>query len=362
MHVVLTILTIIGIILLVLLGILLLLLILMLFVPLRYRLHVRREKDILTADGRMTWLLHLLRADLTYTDSQGTAVIRVFGFRLKTLHFPKKDKEEEEDEDLSPARPEESTDPVRPDAIAVEDQSRTGSFSEAKRPPGMEECSGKTAPSSDDGTNHRQETAPASEQKHTRSSKPGLIEKIVSFFEKLLHFVLDLLTEVPVLPAEVHDRLEELQHKLQTKYDKVHRRIAPLFSIEAEHMLPKIIRYAQYLIRGYAPRKITGYLHFGTGSPDLTGRLTGLFYVLLPESGTEYDVDPDFYEIMLETDTTMTGQIRSYRLVWVFIRLLLDKEFRILFARVRGKEKAAKHKRARRAKRKAMLEEAEKAA
>ena len=377
MHVVLTILKIIGIILLVLIGILVLLLLLLLFVPLRYRLHVSRKGDVLEADGRMTWLLHLLRADMTYIDSQGTAVIRVFGFRVKTFHFPKKDQEEEEKETPSAKKEEaesevpspkkdeeeaerevpspkkdESVQPVKADAVdagGIEDQAAAGNAAEAIR-------------SSGSGKRNRQEETSDSGRQKTRSDRPGLIGKIVRLFERVLQFILDLLIEIPVLPAEVHDRLEALQHKLEVKYDKLYRRIDPFFSIEAEHMLPKIIRYVQYLIRGYAPRKITGYLHFGTGAPDLTGKLVGLFYVLLPESGTEYDVVPDFYEAVLETDTTMTGQIRAYRLAWVSLRLLLDKEFRILFARIRGKEKVAKHRGAWRARKKAMLEEADKAA
>ena len=64
LHIVLTILKVIGIILLVILGILLAVILLVLFVPLRYRLNVRRGNTPLTVDGRVTWLLHLLRIDL----------------------------------------------------------------------------------------------------------------------------------------------------------------------------------------------------------------------------------------------------------------------------------------------------------
>ena len=122
MHVVLTILKIIGIILLVILAILLLLLLAVLFVPLRYRVHGRKEtKKEPEADGTMTWLLHLLRADLTYRDREGVAVIRVCGFRLKTFRFGEKKPERgnapqkdesfgETAEEVSPAKetPEES--------------------------------------------------------------------------------------------------------------------------------------------------------------------------------------------------------------------------------------------------------------
>ena len=85
MHVILTILKIIGIILLVLLAILLTVFLLLLFVPMRYRLHVRKQKDLLEIDGRMTWLLHLIRADLNVKQMHGKAVIRAAGFKLRPV-------------------------------------------------------------------------------------------------------------------------------------------------------------------------------------------------------------------------------------------------------------------------------------
>ena len=134
-------------------------------------------------------------------------------------------------------------------------------------------------------------------------------------------------------------KIDSIQDQLCRKYDALQKKADPFLSIEAEHMLGKGIRYLRYLIRGYAPRKITGYIRFGTGSPDLTGELTGLLYVLLPEAGTGYDIEPDFYELVLDTDTLATGQIRAYRLIWVGIRLILDKEFRTLLRQIRGKDK-----------------------
>ena len=44
-------------------------------------------------------------------------------------------------------------------------------------------------------------------------------------------------------------------------------------------------------------------------------------------------------ELVLDTDTLATGQIRAYRLIWVGIRLILDKEFRTLLRQIRGKDK-----------------------
>ena len=317
MHVILTILKIIGIILLVLLAILHTVFLLLLFVPMRYRLHVRKQKDLLEIDGRMTWLLHLIRADLNVKQMHGKAVIRAAGFKLKTLYFLKK----EEDTDSTTA---ESTAPN----VASEE---TASESEVPKPASEETIADSTAPKA------------ASEETiadNTKSkTKPGLLGRMMNLIARILNKVLGLILQIPQLPAEVYDKIDSIQDQLCRKYDALQKKADPFLSIEAEHMLGKGIRYLRYLIRGYAPRKITGYIRFGTGSPDLTGELTGLLYVLLPEAGTGYDIEPDFYELVLDTDTLATGQIRAYRLIWVGIRLILDKEFRTLLRQIRGKDK-----------------------
>ena len=359
MHVILTILKIIGIILLVLLAILLTVFLLLLFVPMRYRLHVRKQKDLLEIDGRMTWLLHLIRADLTVKQMHGKAVIRAAGFKLKTLYFLKKEEDTDsttaestapnvaseetasESEVPKPASEETIADSTAPKAAAEEPTLKSTAPNAASEEPASE----NTAPKAASEEPASENTAPkaASGKKtadNTKSkTKPGLLGRMMNLSARILNKVLGLILQIPQLPAEVYDKIDSIQDQLCRKYDALQKKADPFLSIEAEHMLGKGIRYLRYLIRGYAPRKITGYIRFGTGSPDLTGELTGLLYVLLPEAGTGYDIEPDFYELVLDTDTLATGQIRAYRLIWVGIRLILDKEFRTLLRQIRGKDK-----------------------
>ena len=386
MHVVLTILKIIGIILLVILAVLLLLLLVVLFVPLRYRLHVRKEtKKDPEADGTMTWLLHLLRADLTYRDREGVAVIRVCGFRLKTFRFGERKSEhgntpqkgepsgETAEESVPVTETQEHAMPqieaAKDDAVK-DDGAVKETAAQAKKPepePAEEEESGIKRLFRRIFKKKKEEKpsakgAGSGKQKKEKQLHGGPVARLMNLAAQFLNKILDQLLQVPGLPAEVYDRIDIIQEKICKKYDLIRKKAEPFLSIEAEHMFWKGIGYLKYLIRGYAPRKITGYLHFGTGSPDLTGWLTGLVYMLLPESGTEYDVDPDFYEAVLETDTEVKGHIRAYRVAWVGLRLLFDKEFRVLFARIRGKERVQAHRGSRRARRKAMEESAKKAA
>lgn len=372
----LTILKIIGIVLLVILGILILVILLVLFVPLRYRLHVKREEKDFGADGRMTWLLHLLRADLTYQDGSGIAVVRICGFKFKTFEIfghgshkegdtaagadlPAEDNADQAAVNAGP--PEENEVPRIEEHFIEKDSESAGDNPEDTSPEPA--ISKKRAEGRKPSGKEKRRASQGSEKNTGVSERTGIIGRIGNLIARVIHLALELLLQIPGLPAEVYDRISRILDRISATTEGLSRKIDPVFSIEAEHMFEKGIRYLKFLIRGYAPRKITGYIHFGTGSPDLTGKLTGLIYVLLPESATEYDVDPDFYEVVLQTDTTAKGHIRMYRMAWVGIRLLLDKEFWILLRRIRGKDPAAKKHRFRgRKKKKAEEKPARKAA
>ena len=72
LHILLLVLKIIGIIIAAILGILVLLLCIVLFVPFRYEIKGRSEGDAPSLKGKIkvTWLLHLFRADVYYKDQK----------------------------------------------------------------------------------------------------------------------------------------------------------------------------------------------------------------------------------------------------------------------------------------------------
>ena len=93
LHVILLILRIIGIVLAAILGIVLLLLLLVLFVPIRYRVHVRKREEVLL-EARVTWLLHLLSVPVAFRDGVLSVKIKVFGIPLKDLAADEEEVEE----------------------------------------------------------------------------------------------------------------------------------------------------------------------------------------------------------------------------------------------------------------------------
>lgn len=309
LHVILTILKIIGILLLVILSILLAVILLVLFVPVRYRLHGRYEKGALEADGRISWLLRLVRINLSWKDNKGLAEIRVLWFKLKSFQIPKEE-------------------PPGDTADFAKDHKYTSSDPQED-----------SAPSS--GNDWKESSNP---QENPEPAPDGIIRKIAHIGGKLWELVRNALVSIPGIPAELIDLIDRKMEWLGAKIDAVFRKIEPYLDATTERALRKVIRYLKWALRGYAPRRIEGYIHFGTGQPDITGRLAGLIFVLLPESGKGYDVDPDFYKAVLETDTTVTGHMQMYRLVWVGIRILADRECRTVLFRILGWDKKKKRK------------------
>ena len=101
LHILLLILKIIGIIIAVVLGILVLLVCIVLFVPVRYRADASCEgnPDTIRAAGKVTWLLHLIRADVSYSEKKLNWRIRIAWKVLKNEQEDSVTIEEEVEED-----------------------------------------------------------------------------------------------------------------------------------------------------------------------------------------------------------------------------------------------------------------------
>lgn len=341
LHILLTILKVIGIIVLVILALLLALILIVLFVPLRYLVRFRKEeKGSPEAEGRITWLFGLIRLEVSYRDKKGQAVLRVLRFRIRSMQFPE-DAGNDGKADDDTARVKAAADAVSGSGVSGRAQSPDGDRT-VRDTSGGEQLHGTQEP-----LHSTEEESDSTEEKTSEESSglsavlktlPG---RAVEILEKILDFLLRLLH----LPSVIPDMIDDRAARVDKKISMVRTKAEPFLSVEAEHMLRKLIRYLRYLIDGWKPRKVKGYLEFGTGQPDLTGKLTGLMYVLLPAGADSFELNPDFYDKKLCADVTVSGRIRMYRLVWVGIRLLVDREFWDLVRLIRHKPPKKKRKR-----------------
>ena len=333
LHILLTILKVIGIILLVILALIIALILIVLFVPVRYRVHVRKEDSPLEAKGTFTWLLKLLRVEVRYRNKKGRADVKVLFFTIKSIRIPAGEGHPEEKPhtkdslaDTGPAKIEVPKKPEEePSEKTVSDESKKASSERQAKPTSEEEGA-------------RKESRISSVIRSVLSILPDKITKVV---EKICDVLLRLLD----LPFDIYDKADNAIDRVDKKIRAIQYKAEPFLTIEGEHMLRKMIGYVLYLIRGWKPRRIRGYIDFGTGQPDVTGKLTGLIYLLLPDEAEEFDIRPDFYEKRFRTDVLMTGHIRLYRVAVVAVKLLVDREFWELLRMIRHKPPKRKKKR-----------------
>ncbi len=408
LHVLLIILKIIGIVLLSLLLILILILLAILFVPLQYRIYVKRIGEVFRADLSVSWFLKLLRLEGAYQDKEAVGELKIMNHTLKRFRYPEKTEDdgaklpegqekltghEEENKPEKEAiaettgaekaaeggEAEKSGDAEKTSGEETEksgDAEKTAETEKTEKPDkstgaektaeseikGEAEESEKTAGAeeagqADDAADTKKAAASEKPDKNKaggeesdagkfRSALQGLRDKLVAFLESLPSYMLrilealtDILLKILNLPTDVYNSTDDAVARLLKKENDIHRKLKPLFSIEAEHVLSKLPGYIRYLLDGWKPRRIEGWMKYGTGAPDLTGKVTGLIYLILPVSADKFSAEPDFYETVFQADMVIYGHIRLYRLAYVAVKLLLDKEFRILLRKVLRKKK-----------------------
>jgi hypothetical protein len=110
--------------------------------------------------------------------------------------------------------------------------------------------------------------------------------------------------------------------------------------LEARLLLGDIFEYLRYLLGHFRPRRIEGYLRFGTGDPALSAQLTGVLYLLLPARADRFRIDTEFNDTVLETELVCRGHIRSCHVIRIIWQAFRNKKIRRLIRYLRKKENA----------------------
>ena len=348
MHIILTILAVIGKVLLFLLLFVLVLLILLLLVPLRYELQAEKH-PAKGPEGRfgVSWLLRFIQLYGSISQDRSLLIcLKVCGFTLKRIqkgggggHGQGSDPEEA-DAAISELE--------GVDAASSQDGgSETAAFeydgSDTAVPPDGGADAAESSGGGPDGSVPSDAAASPDEGTNGTAHGPGasvpLAERINDLLQKLVEKLGDAMTALWDGIYRAEDTLSKGASKawqLERTYDKW---VTGPHKAAVRHIVSRL----RILIRHYAPRIVKGFLHFGTGMPDITGYLTGLISVLLPAGADAYEVTPEFHERMLDTNTMIGGHIR---LVHVFIAaaaLLLDKNFRKLLRSLLRARKGGKN-------------------
>ena len=324
LHIILLILKAVGILLAAVLLLLLLCILLLLFVPLRYEIAFRHTETETAVQGKVSWLLHLIRAKLFYEKPEGKGLlVKIGSFQL----IPKKEKKKKKQKPVKK--------PVQQPEKAVEKPEKVQKQTEPVRQESLQEKPVQPALEAEVKEKLQEESIPEP-QSHSepaqipkKSRLSALAEKlrgIPDFFRKLWAIFLAVGQQL----KRQAEKLRRLFHSLSELKAKLSHYIEIWQEEETQTLIRSLKGYLFYLLHHIRPRRGRGYLKYGFPDPALTGQLTGLFYVLRPLAFSELALEPVFEtdEILLEGDLVIRGHIRLVHLVRVGLKLLFDKNLK----------------------------------
>lgn len=304
-HLLLTILKIIGILLLVILGILLTVILLVLFVPLRYRGNVFLEDKKPSGNVRISWLFRALRADFSLESGHIEAKVHVLWFRLMDTG---KDETEDEAED--------QTEVIVPEEKTGNRQSITREEPEEPVKEPIEKAVKEP---------RKKPVEKPDQPDHVRSASRE--KKRKNLLEKLRQKIRILTEKIRSLYQRITGSYESLKNKIDV--------IREFWENEENRKTIRLLRHQiGKLLRHILPRKMNGRVKFGFDDPAVTGQvLTSIspFYGWYAEA---ISVEPVFDEQMLEGELHFRGYVRAGTMLWMALRVWLNKNFRALLKKL----------------------------
>lgn len=289
------ILSILGILLLILLGIVLVVILLVLFFPISYKVFGKRTTEEVWLTARVKWLFGVLRMVYDYPDP-GKICIKLLFF---TLYDSSVEKPEKADRSL-------------PEAVAED------------IPVGEEET-----PEYGAADNETMETVASDDP------EPQLTEAEEDASGKI--------------PGWLHRFYEKIRYTVRRICDKIKnilQNIAFYKNLWKDPDTQGLLKHAGkrfgYIWKRLRPRKLVVNATAGTGSPDTTGYLYGIYGMLCPKLGQGIRITPDFEQAVLEGDFKASGHFCVACLLFHSVRLLLDRRLRELLHKIRQYQKTQK--------------------
>lgn len=307
--VILHILSIIGLILLALLCFVLFLLLIILFCPITYRAKGNKNTEGLAIAAGANWLFGILRVRYAYPEP-GDVTVRILWKTLFDSGSVKKKKETGEPDSGKPDSGKSDSgkpDSGEPEKIKLKPEDTEERTAEASQ----EEMSG----------------GPFESQQETVNSEPipeegNIFSRLFSKIQKIKYTILKICDKIKEIWANISYYTGLLQEENTARLWK-----------HVKLRLGKILKSVR-------PRHIRAEITFGTGAPDTTGYIYGVYCMFSPALGGNICVTPDFDQAILEGTVTISGHITVFICLWNALKLLLDKKLHLFLKKLKaGREK-----------------------
>ena len=307
------ILSILGIVLLILVGIAAVVILLVLFFPVCYKISGKKDVEELRLTARVKWLFGLLRLSYDYPDP-GKLLIKLLFFTLydSSAESPK-------DEASAPK----GTAQGNAASSSVEQQIPDKSSQETLAETALPETENSRPPEPEDSK------ASETVSEIPESENAGSEEKTTA--EKLTRL------------REFFERIRYTVQKFCAKIKNILQNIAFYKNLWNDPDTQGLIKHAGkrlgHIMKRLRPRKLTIRATVGTGSPDTTGYLYGIYGMFLPKMGKGICITPDFEQAILEGEFKASGHFTVACVVFHSLRLILDRRLRQLWNTIRQYQK-----------------------
>lgn len=296
LHILLFVLKIIGIIITAILGILVLLLCIVLFVPFRYEIKGRSEGTAASLKGKIkvTWLLHLFRADVYYKDQKLMWRIRFAWFKRMAGKKGGIQNENEEEEGQ----------PISENVGEKPEEVKSGESIQEEFKEVEEDLEEAVEAISSDAEEHEENS------EKVKKKRDGLLQKIQTFIKKIKCTIQGLCDKIKLL-TEKKDKLTQFVQ------DETHIRAY-------EGIKKELLWYLKKL----KPKKIEAVLRYGFDDPSYTGKLLAVLAVLYPFMSEETEIVPDFEHQVFQGRFAVCGKVKVSHIASVAWRLFWNKDVR----------------------------------
>ena len=334
--VLLTILKVLGIILLSILGLLLIIILLFLFVPFVYKIRVKYVDKQLEAEGEVSFLFRLLRARAAYKDE--------LSYEAKAAFFTliSSEKAGRDEEDGKEAHKESKAADVKAEDTSLKTTEARTSTGITERKAAKVEADSKQVNNQPesikqedsnivDGTqidrkqevcgqvNEENKAGKKAKRKKEKKQKSKKTKKKFNIFAKI----------------------EEIKEKIDAKWTAFkedflslnNKKEAVLKFINAEGTADGIfylLTQSKILVKMILPKKIKGWLRFGTGDVYTEGQYLTYLCFLYPLYAGKFEIIPEWEEEVIEVDASFSGKIRMFAMLLIGLKLLFSKKVKAL--------------------------------
>lgn len=297
---VLHVLAIIGIVLLCIIAFLLVVLLAVLFAPIRYRLYVEKEdgwkKENIHIRADISWLAGIIRVKARFFEPQ-ILKVKVLFFTVFDLFKEKKEKRQSK-KTLKRQKTDQKT-----EKSTVNEKPKVQNSAAEKVPP--------------------EEKTPAQDAEEETAG-----------------------TEETGKSPSLRERLEKIRYTICSIYDKIKatKETAGYYkellqSEEFKSCLSFVTGKTGKLLRHILPKRIRGYLLFGTGQPDQTGYILGMISIIRGMRGYDkFHIEADFERQIVEGKIQCKGRLRLATVGILALQIYQKKELKELISRWKREE------------------------